>query len=419
MGKTDLFIYGTLKNDAYVRIITGKSFRRDKAVLPDYRRVTPAGGFPYIKPLSGVFANGHVLWGIDDDSLKKLDDYEDEGNLYHRITVDFWVGDKKVSGQTYVGNVETLKRYYHSKINAERRVEKHLEAKAEKILHEEVIERGLLDLIGLNTRMLKELSGQTVESVILAALEGVRPPDYVALDEMRKERVPSLKKLKKKPDVNRYADAYISFAVRHMIFNQIEEKVSEDFRNEIYVSDQFYIHAISNLVSLQFMNKHRQEIAGMMEMCGIDRIDGAKDYEEFTKLAIMISDTVYNKELFEFLLHQVFENRNPGWLPLGAEIEMSNCGSVAPDANTGDDPVFDNFYYFHDFDLDRRTWKLGGYVDDHSYKTGKKNAFQRVSGICFRKIQNNWGFIKTYYPGPMGFIRNDKFRFGVFRSKAA
>ncbi|MDP8218739.1 MAG: gamma-glutamylcyclotransferase family protein [Candidatus Theseobacter exili] len=254
MGKADIFVYGTLVNDVYVKIITGQSFQREKAVLPSFRKVTPAGGFPYIKPLPGVFVNGYILRGVDEESLNKLDDYEDEGFLYHRVAVKLWVGDKYIEGQTYVGNIENLKKFYHSKIKAETRVEKHLESKAEKIIKEEISERGLLDLIGLNTRMLKELRGQMVESVVLSAFEVSRPPDSVALNSLRNAGIPTLDKVKKDLEALKYADAYISFAVRHIIFNQIEEKVREDFRNEITVSEQFYIHAISNLVTLQFVN---------------------------------------------------------------------------------------------------------------------------------------------------------------------
>ena len=33
------------------------------------------------------------------------------------------------------------------------------------------------------------------------------------------------------------------------------------------------------------------------------------------------------------------------------------------------DPVYDGFKYFYDFHLDVLSWKLGGYIDDHSGST--------------------------------------------------
>ena len=188
--------------------------------------------------------------------------------------------------------------------------------------------------------------------------------------------------------------------MRHTIFNQIEEKVREDFRNEITVSDQFYIHAISNLVTLQFMNQHKEEIVDLMDMCGVDKFSPEKKYDEYAKLSIMISDSVYKKDLFEYLIEQVHTNRNPGAMPLGAEIEMSNSGFRAPDADPGEDPVFDNFYYFFDFDLMKRTWKLGGYVDDHSLVNNTRKRSRGFLEYAFGRFQTVADWSKPITEGP-------------------
>ena len=51
--------------------------------------------------------------------------------------------------------------------------------------------------------------------------------------------------------------------------------------------------------------------------------------------------------------------------PLGAELEFSYLGVRAVNSEPGEDPYFDSFYYFNDFDLQRRTWRMGGHVDAH------------------------------------------------------
>jgi hypothetical protein len=56
-------------------------------------------------------------------------------------------------------------------------------------------------------------------------------------------------------------------------------------------------------------------------------------------------------------------------VPLGAELEFSNIGGCAIGAVDGEDRRFDAFYYFYDFDLMRRGWKLGAHVDDHGFLT--------------------------------------------------
>jgi hypothetical protein len=54
-------------------------------------------------------------------------------------------------------------------------------------------------------------------------------------------------------------------------------------------------------------------------------------------------------------------------MPLGAELELSNLGFKAVGSRTRKkDADFDGFKYFCDFRLDVLSWKLGGYIDDHS-----------------------------------------------------
>jgi hypothetical protein len=51
--------------------------------------------------------------------------------------------------------------------------------------------------------------------------------------------------------------------------------------------------------------------------------------------------------------------------PLGAELEFSILGKNAVYAKPGEDKIYDGFYWFNDFDMIRRTWRLGGHVDSH------------------------------------------------------
>jgi len=69
-------------------------------------------------------------------------------------------------------------------------------------------------------------------------------------------------------------------------------------------------------------------------------------------------------------LNSIRSNFQPGLVPMGCETELSNVGAavVEEDAEPAkkEDPVYDCFRYFHDFQLDVLSWKLGGYIDDHS-----------------------------------------------------
>ncbi len=82
----DLFVYGTLMDAALVAELTGRRFRREAAELRGYRKVTPAGDYPYIVPDPAHTVHGFVLCGVDDAAMRAFDVYEDE-RLYLRGAV--------------------------------------------------------------------------------------------------------------------------------------------------------------------------------------------------------------------------------------------------------------------------------------------------------------------------------------------
>jgi gamma-glutamylcyclotransferase (GGCT)/AIG2-like uncharacterized protein YtfP len=99
----NLFVYGTLMNDALVVEVTGRRLAKEPAALQGYRKVQPADGYPYITPEAGGVVDGFLLRGLDAAALRALDRYEDEGQLYRRIEVVVTVGDDPVPAMAYVG----------------------------------------------------------------------------------------------------------------------------------------------------------------------------------------------------------------------------------------------------------------------------------------------------------------------------
>jgi gamma-glutamylcyclotransferase (GGCT)/AIG2-like uncharacterized protein YtfP len=91
-----LFVYGTLLDDAQVRAVTGRTFRRRPAVLAGHRRVWPTGSYPYLVVDPGSSVTGALLDGIDAKTLAALDAYEDVGNLYVRDEIVVTCGGESV-----------------------------------------------------------------------------------------------------------------------------------------------------------------------------------------------------------------------------------------------------------------------------------------------------------------------------------
>lgn len=99
---TNLFVYGTLKDNDLVRALTGRSFPRVAAELSGWRLVPPtasASGYPEVEPSAGQRVRGYLLLGVDPRSLRALDAYE-EG--YRRRRVRVWAGGRAVRAEVYV-----------------------------------------------------------------------------------------------------------------------------------------------------------------------------------------------------------------------------------------------------------------------------------------------------------------------------
>lgn len=111
MGKmaVSLFVYGTLMEKPLLYRLTGKYFPTAPAYLKDFRKLTSHPGYPYIVPHKGSEVEGLLIRYMDEQSLKKLDRYEDEDRLYKRRKVTVVCDGKKVICEAYVGNPKILR----------------------------------------------------------------------------------------------------------------------------------------------------------------------------------------------------------------------------------------------------------------------------------------------------------------------
>lgn len=88
MGKTILFVYGTLKRGGRGhRFLATQEFLGEAATEPKYR-LFDLGTYPALvkDEVNGLPVKGE-LWAVDDDCLADLDDYEFAPELYSREPV--------------------------------------------------------------------------------------------------------------------------------------------------------------------------------------------------------------------------------------------------------------------------------------------------------------------------------------------
>jgi len=357
----NLFVYGTLMEDANVRSLTGRMFVKEQAILWNYERIVPNRGYPYIVAKDGASVSGVVLKDVDRDSMFRLDQYESEGDLYDRVKVELEVKDGGADAYVYVGRPDTLKAHYGEDIEADERVKGYLEKQTQEMISARDGEEPETP----HALARRELRSVALVELIENHLRNGPPSDFAIRYALDESPLPTLGNIRNDRDAAPYADNYVRLAVMHMIFNQVEDRVHERLTSNIKVADSYYEHTISNLAALAYVNAVRRDIDSRLRSERLDVLRSDAEYIDYSIGAVQIVDEIYDEEQAEDLVQWIRSHRNPGRTPLGAEIEMSNVGVRAVDADRNEDPQYDSFYYFHDFDLMARSWKLGGYLDNH------------------------------------------------------
>lgn len=360
-NKIDLFVYGTLVNEQHVKLLLNRKVENVPATLNNYMRVVPPGAFYFIVKQHGASTHGRLLKQVTLDELARIDAFEDEGNLYFRRVVVVRLEDgTRRRCMTYVGNISALQKSFGKEIMFEDRYSLYLERKIDKIL-----ERIEPDRHEITRRALRELMGSEVDSLIESHFDGNYICNYIMIQSLSDAKPPLLVNLLSNPDLLPYADNYIKLACQHIIFNQFAELIRHQFPDTVRLTKKYFRHGLSVLLAFLYYNRHKQKIEQLMKQKSLDRIVPGRLYRDYAVMCIHLVEEVYVKEEMLELIRSVDANWYSTPTPLGAELEFSFLGAKAVSAQPGDDPVFDGFYWFQDFDLQRRTWRLGGHVDSH------------------------------------------------------
>lgn len=364
-----LFVYGSLHNDQYFQILTGRSLPSQRGELLDHRRIQPKNSFAFAVPWKGSCVCGKLLSGVTPAILKKLDEYEDEGRLYHRRVALCRTDKGTVPAFVYIGDPKALKSYikrgFHERDRIEefvqRQVDRYLENKADRCL---LMDRGHFALM-----VTRELLSEEIESILRQHFTEARLPQFIIKHEIENANLPSLDWVAADQQAQRYAGNYLALAVKFMVFNQLEERFRNDYRGHVQASDDFYHRTLSALMALKLLTDRQDQLRQAMEKLRVGGYADDLKYTDYAIAAIMIADELYTRPSADDIVAWLNSNRHPGRQPIGAELEFSNLGRQAIGAREDQDPIYDGFYYFYDYDLMRRGWKLGAHIDDHGFLT--------------------------------------------------
>ena len=211
--------------------------------------------------------------------------------------------------------------------------------------------------------------------------------DYYIEHELNRPR-PSIKHLYGVPEAKPFIENYLALVIKQVLLNQLDEMVQMRYRFElehIRTSERYFKRSVSLLVALQMINTNGPSADMIVKRCLKTIPYDKNDLIDYVKYAVRAARSIFDSRVAHANLERIRSNFHPGLIPLGAELELSNLGPVAVEprksAENKADPVYDDFRYFYDFHLDVFTWKLGGYIDDHSGSTerGRRCGFLELA----------------------------------------
>ena len=387
-----LFVYGTLTQPTVFRAVLGRRMVKHpsevhddallarEATLAGYKKISPDDTYLYALPDIQGRIRGYVVGPLPAECMAALLRYE--GRNYHRARVIVQTAEGPVHAVAFVANLHELSHAFGWKFRDHLKQEVLLTEKIEQALRED--EQARLKTDDPNDRrVLRELHGLTVRDLFRRHFDAGGISPFVIRQSIRNEPLREFGDILQDPQARALANHYLRVLSRQVLFNQIEDRIREEFRYELdrmQMSEKFYERTISALTALRMLN----EQAGLLELLAGDREQampfGARPLVDYVRWAIVAADALFDPAQARRHIQHIRDRLGRGTIPLGAELEFSNIGhDVIADPHDARvcDARYDGFLYFRDFGLDVFTWKLGGHVDDHreKFSTQRRRGF--------------------------------------------
>jgi hypothetical protein len=384
-AKNNLFVYGSLRDPAIFKSVCGLSFTlnasergedsllAEPAFLANHRRVSPDNVYFYAVYDNSSRIEGFVIHDLPGWALAEIDKYE--GRRYDRDSITVNTASGPVQAQAYLASRESMKKHFGDRFHVNLIHELWLRKRIEQFIKRRTRPGDQTEDAELERRAERELLATTERDLVITHYGQDAVSDYYLEHELDRPR-PSIRHLFDDPDARPFFGSYIALVVRQVLLNQLDERIQARYRfdlEHIHTSDRYFKRSISLLIALQMTNANSQA-ADMIVKGALDTMPpGSHDLIDYVKYAVNFSDSLFDSRVAWSYLQRIRANRQPGVVPLGAEIELSNVGHKAitpPEQDrSATDTAYDGFRYFYDFKLNVLSWKLGGYIDDHSGST--------------------------------------------------
>jgi len=383
--KVNLFIYGSLRDRRIFQSVSGLSFTRkpskisnetlwaEPALLPGYKKVSTDNVYFYaiVAPSSRI--DGLIIYDVPAQAMLEIDRYE--GRRYDRETVRVNTAKGPVEARAYLATNESMKKHFGDRFHVNLIHELWLRKRIEKFIKKRTRPGEQTADAELERRADRELLATTERDLVISHYGRDTPSDYYLEHELDRPR-PSIKKLYNDRDAQPFIENYLALVIKQVLLSQLEEKVQSRYRFDLehmQVSERYFKRSVSLLVALRMINANSPEVDRIIEQCLETMPYDKHDLVDYIKYAVQAADSIFHARVAHAHLERIRSSFQPGIVPLGAEIELSNLGPAAVEpqrsAQKRTDPIFDGFKYFYDFRLDVLSWKLGGYIDDHTGST--------------------------------------------------
>jgi hypothetical protein len=396
-AKVNLFIYGSLLDPQIFKSVSGLGFTQEHprggkdrllaepAFLPGYRKVSPDNVYFYAVESRTSRIEGLLIRDVPATAMAEIDRYE--GKRYDRDTVRVNTAGGFVQAQAYLASHESMRKHFGDRFHVNLIHELWLRKRIEKFIEKRTRPGEQTADAELERRADRQLLATTERDLVITHYRRDAVSDYYLEHELDRPR-PSIKHLHDDPQAQPFIENYLALVIKQVLFNELEEKMQAGFRFELehmLTSERYFKRSASMLAVLQMINANKASVDLLIDECLKTMPYPKHDLIDYVKYAIRAADSTFHSRIAESLLASIRSNLQPGLVPLGAELELSNLGPAAVEpqrtARKAFDPVYDDFRYFYDFNLEVLTWKLGGYIDDHSGSTdrGRRLGFLELA----------------------------------------
>lgn len=390
----NLFIYGSLRDPSILESVCGLSFTLkpsnvtngvllgELALLPNYRRVSPDNVYYYAIEDSKAKIEGIVLYGLSEEAMNDIDRYE--GKFYDREDVTVTTANGPVEAKAYLASHKKMRQQFGDRFHVNLIHELWLRKRIARFFQRHTRPGEKTQEADIERRARRELLGTTERDLVISHLRSNVPSDYFLEHELERP-IPSIRHLYSEPESRPFLENYIKLVIKHVILNQFEQTIQERLRyqlDHLLVSSRYYNRSISLLIALRMINTNTAAMESILKRSmRVAPLDGTNDLIDYVKYAIQAADSAYDHRVAESGIEWVRSNRQPGLIPIGAELEFSNLGFQAIAKSGVQDSEFNGFRYFNDFALHELAWKMGGYIDDHrgTDKLERKSGFLELA----------------------------------------